>query len=337
MRVRRVALAALVFAAFLALSASAGANVIHFSLPAGQFIHIELGSSNGYSIHIRAGDHGLRPGVSLETKKEGVGTEYFVRNGQVSADRVEAKLSGLGSISVRFHQRGPARHPSLSDHCDGPRLTVRQGVVRGTIRFVGEREYTRVEAHSAKAEIEEWRRQRCRLNVPPRGGRKRPWTSEFQEWGKRGLSTFFTAKKYRPGILKGGRVHFDIWTTATRRNLHITRSAALVAPASTFQIPEPDTYPEHVILTPPPPFNGTGTFARTPESVFTWEGDLSIQFPGIDPIPLTGPSFSPHYCALRDCISQDAEEPEAGLHRPVEFDAPVRPWHVRRRASRLAY
>jgi hypothetical protein len=36
------------------------------------------------------------------------------------------------------------------------------------------------------------------------------------------------------------------------------------------------------------------------------EGDLSVQFPGIDPIPLAGPGIEPEYC-LREsgCIRQD--------------------------------
>jgi hypothetical protein len=32
--------------------------------------------------------------------------------------------------------------------------------------------------------------------------------------------------------------------------------------------------------------SGTGTLARTPESVFTWGDDLSVQLPGLDPDPL---------------------------------------------------
>lgn len=304
MRLRVVMALALVLAVLSCFPASAGAGTRHYVLPAGQFTTMELEGSNGYRIRIFVGSRGY---VALEAIKQGVHTEYESRGAHVSADRVEAKLPGLGSISLRFHQHGRARRSSPIGGCDGPRPTVRRGVVRGVIEFVGERDYTQVEADEADAEVDEWARQRCRYGSPPRGRHhRRKWTNALRVWGN-GSGVNFFATKYRPGAIEGGRVVFTATASTVRKSLRIFRRATVLAPASTFQIPEPDTYPEHVILSPPAPFTGTGTFARTPESVFVWEGDLAIQFPGIDPIPLTGPGFEPHYCALRGCVDQYAE------------------------------
>jgi hypothetical protein len=301
MRLRRAVVAAFVVAIAGCFPAGASADGNHYVLPAGAFIETELGSSNGYSISIWAR---LGGEVGLTAKKGRIVTDYYVRNARVDANRVQAKLPGLGRISVRFHQRGRAHHSPAIAGCDGSRPTVRRGVVRGTIKFTGEREYTKVKTHQAHAETEEWARQRCRY-----GGRHHHprWTNRFQAWGGESPRVGFSAEKLRPGAIQGGRVVFRASTASSHRSIYISRRATVVAPTSTFLIPEPDTYPEHLILTPPAPFVGSGTFARNPESVFTWEGDLSIQFPGIDPLPLAGTSFNTGYCAIRGCIRQDAD------------------------------
>lgn len=93
-------------------------------------------------------------------------------------------------------------------------------------------------------------------------------------------------------------------TTSGRVPLTIYRHLTVPARASTFR----DAHPEHLTVSPPPPFSGTGTLARTPESVFTWGGDLSVQFPGLDPIPLADPGFESEYCLRGSgCLRQDID------------------------------
>jgi hypothetical protein len=198
MRLRVMMAIAFVAGAVCCFPPGAQADAHYLSLPAGKFLHVELMGSNGYSIHIGAGQQGLRPGVHLETRKEGVTTDYGVRGKRVSANRVEAKLPGLGSIAIRFHQRGPARHSSPLPQCHGPRPTVRKGVVRGTIDFAGEREYTQVAAHSAQAELVEWGALRCRYSKSPRGNRRKPWTNEFGMWDLKGFRRSFPQRSTAP-------------------------------------------------------------------------------------------------------------------------------------------
>lgn len=180
-------------------------------------------------------------------------------------------------------------------------------MVRGTIRFVGEREYTRVEARRAEAEIEEPKGWRCRPDyvAEVEGIRRRAnWTSKL---GASVIGTYFLARKYKPGVLERETVLFTAengvaYKTASGEvPLVVYRRAKVEAPAATFR----DAHPEHIAVSPPPPFTGTARFFRTPESVFAWRGDLAVEFPGVDPHPLTGPEFEPDYC-LREvgCIRQ---------------------------------
>jgi hypothetical protein len=298
---RQAAAAVLALVALACIPASAGAVAEGSGSPPMQWLDIDLAGSNGYSIHVSVNP---RRHLILQVSKEGVELEYMTRDVLPDADRVKAKLVGFGTVSVRFHRRGAVRHPSLPG-CEGKRPTVQPGVVRGTIKFVGEREYTQVKVREAEAAIEEPKSWLCRYaaKFEPRPGQS-DWISKFstEEEG-----FYFLARKYRPGVIEGGEVIYLAETgetfkrTAGRPPLTIFRDVSVPASASTFR----DAHPERLTLSPPPPFIGTGTLTRTAESVFAWGGDLAVQFPGIDPIPLAGPGLGSDYC-LREtgCIRQ---------------------------------
>jgi len=301
MRMRLATVAVLAFAALSCFPGSAGAKVGHGRPPARQWIDIDLDGSNGYSIHVSVNPH---QHLVLLVSKEGFAAEYMTRDLLADTDRVKAKLLGLGTISVRFHPRGPVRHPSLPG-CKEKRPTVQPGVVRGTIEFAGERKYTQVKVHEAEAAIEEPTNWLCRYGVKfEPDPREREWVSKFSANDE---GVYFLARKYRPGMIEGGQILFwaetgvSYETASGRVPLTIYRHVRASAPVSTFL----DAHPEHLTVSPPPPFSGTAAVARTPESVFTWEGDLSVQFPGLDPIPLAGPGFESDYC-LREtgCFRQ---------------------------------
>lgn len=302
MRMRQTAVAVLAFAALSCFPNSAGAAVGPDRPPVKQWIDIQLEGSNGYSIHISVNPRGQ---LILQVTKDRFSAEYMTRDILADTDRVKAKLPGLGTISVRFHPRGAVRHPSVRG-CRQKRPQVQPGVVRGTIRFVGEREYTQVKAREAEAAVEEPARWSCRYGVKfEPHPREREWVSKLSV---RGEGIYFLARKYRPGLIEGGQVLYLVETgeafeaTSGRVPLTIYRELAVPAQASTFL----DARFEHLTVSPPSPFSGTAGLARTPESVFIWRGDLSVQFPGLDPISLAGPSFvGPEYC-LREfgCFDQ---------------------------------
>lgn len=300
MRMRQAAVAVLALAAFSCFPAGAAAHVPHGRPAAKQWIDVDLEGSDGYSIHVSVNP---RRHLVLLVTKEGFSAEYMTRDLAAATNLVKAKLRGLGTISVRFHPRGAVRHPSLPG-CRSRRPTVQPGVVRGTIEFAGERKYTQVKVHEAEAAIEEPKSWLCRYGVKfEPNPHEREWVSKFSAEGD---GVYLLARKYEPGVIDGGQVIYwvesgEVFETAGRAPLTVYRYMKVPAPASTFL----DAHPEHLSLSPPPPFSGTGTLARTPESVFTWEGDLAVQFPGRDPIPLAGPEFESEYC-LREsgCFRQ---------------------------------
>lgn len=301
----RVVVATLVFAVLACTPADAGAGSGHRALPlrpssTGQVTRIELEGSNGFSILVASGS---RQHLIVKATNEVFTTEYLTRDVLPASDLMKARLPGLGLISVRFHPRGPIRHPTPPG-CKGKRPTVQHGVVRGTIKFTGEGGYTSVEAHEADAEIEEatsWRCSAAAAQPAPTPPSHETWTSKFSAEGE---GVRLLARKYPPGAIEGGEVIYSVGAgevISAKPKLIIARSAEIIAPAATFQ----DAHPEHTTISPPAPFTGTGRLTRTPESVFTWTGDLAVQFPGIDPVPLAGPHFEIDYCLRHEgCIRQ---------------------------------
>lgn len=306
MRLRAAAVAAFALAALACLPASAGASGGRGASPVRkpifrQTTRFELQGSNGYSILVASGS-GRHVMVQTTSEDEELVTQYVTRDTLAAPGRVQAKLPGLGSISVRFHPRGPVRHPSLPG-CRGRLPAVQRGVVRGTIRFTGESGYTSVETHEAGAEIEAATSWICSAAAepPPIPPNRETWTSKFSAERE---GVYLLARKYPPGAIEGGEVLYSVDAgedVSEQPKLVVYRHATIVAPAATFA----DAHPEHLVISPPVPFAGTGRLSRTPESVFVWKGDLTVQFPGVDPVPLAGPGFGSGYCIREEgCLEQ---------------------------------
>jgi hypothetical protein len=298
---RQAAVAVLALLALACLPGSAAADGGHGRSAGKQWLGIELEGSDGYAVHVSVDP---RQHLILKVSKDGFSAEYLTRDLLAASNLVKANLRGLGVVSVRFHPRGPARHPSVPG-CAGKQPVVQPGVARGMIRFAGERHYTEVETREAPAAVERPKSGFCRYAEPfDPYPHDREWISNLSAGG---AGAFFLARKYRPGLIEGGDVLYWAETgetfeaTAGHPWLAIYRQLRLPADVSTFH----DTHPEHLSVSPPSPFSGTGALARTPESVFTWEGDLAVQFPGLDPIPLAGPGFAPDLCIRETgCIRQ---------------------------------
>lgn len=303
MRVRPlvvVAAAAIVGAGWLAPAAVADYN--HFVLDAGHVTRVHLNGSDGYRIGFSSN---ARRYFTLKTRKGGALTRYGVRGRPSGEDEIKARLRGIGRVEVSFVPRGRERQLAPYSNCDGPGPTLQKGVVRGEIRFVGERGYTRVAAKRASAEVLSWTRQRCRYRTQgrQRGPRKR--TMSFFAFAPRPTYVEFTASRFSAEARPPRRqIAFTANTVSERGPVWISRSVSVASDLSSLRLPEGVAVPEHVVFTPPAPFSGSGTFVRTPESTFAWEGSLSVEFPGTGPFSLAGPGFGTRLCALRGCVSQ---------------------------------
>jgi len=302
---RRVLAFAALFGGLLLLPSTAAADSNHYSVDPGYTTHVELKGANGYRVNLYAGN---RHRVTIKVRKAGVVAEYQTRGAKRGKYGVVAGFPGFGRVSFQFKANGRHHRFSPPPWCDGPDGLALEGRILGRIRFDGEERYTSVSVERAKAEVEIWPRLRCRYLEPDVRRQRRRWTATFGAYGETFPSIEFTAKRYSRRLHPASRqVVFNVFTGRREHGIWIHRSARVVAGNSPFAVPDPRESPENVILRPPPPFSGTGIFQRTPESVFTWEGDLSIQFPGVDPLPLTGLRFAIDYCAQLGCVQRQGD------------------------------
>jgi hypothetical protein len=301
---RALALIALL-GGLLLIPATAAADANHYSLDPGYTTHVELRGTNGYRVDLYAGN---RHRVTIKVRKAGLMTEYQTRGTGRGKYGVVAEFAGFGRVSFQFKANGRHHRFSPPPWCEGPDGLAHEGRILGRIRFDGEERYTSVDVSRGKAEVETWPRLRCRYLEPDVRQQRRKWTATFGAFAETLPSIEFTAKRYTRGLRPASKqVVFNASTGARKHGIWIFRSARVIADNSTFSVPDPKKSPENVILRPPPPFSGTGIFQRTPESIFSWEGDLSIQFPGLDPLPLTGERFAIDYCAQLGCVQREGD------------------------------
>ena len=280
----------------------AAAKASYYPLEAGHATHVHLRGSAGYRIGISAND---RRYVTLKASKAGASTEYQVRGRRTEEFGISARLPGRGSVQLRFIPNGREHRFRLYSNCDGPGAVVREGVVKGRIRFTGEGGYTRVRAGQARAEVVRWERQRCRYLEPGKGPRRKKRAS-LSAFSPGSPLVEFSATRFAAHERPASRqVAFRASVDSTQGRMEISRSISVPAERQSFMTPEPKTAPEQLVLSPPPPFSGTASFLRTPESTFAWEGTLSVLFPGTTrPLHLVGPDFIVQYCALLGCIDR---------------------------------
>jgi hypothetical protein len=301
---------ALLASAAMLPAAAVGHLPGHYFLRAHRAIRFRVHGAHGYVIGVAEGS----PRHFTVTARRGPATtEYDTRSIHPQTSGrfdVRGKVGELGSSDVHFTPRGKPRRFPRYRWCSGPGPTIQPGTVRGEIRFRGERGYTRVVAHIARAELETVPGQRCHYGESGHSKNPPRYTATFDanhETG--GPGTHFEALRFAPGSRPPARrVFFQASDYEQLGSVRVVRQVRLATTTATFLLPNFATAPENAVIRPPAPFTGSATFARTPESTFTWTGDLAVRFPGIDPLPLAGPGFRLHYCALHSCIDQESPE-----------------------------
>lgn len=298
--------------AFLCPIALAAHSPGHYFLHPYRAIRFRVHGSRGYVIGVAEGSRGH---FAVTVRGGPASTEYerHVSLAEVG-DEIRGNLGALGSFAVHFTPRGKPRRLPRYRWCSGPGPTIQPGRVRGKIRFRGERGYTSAVAHEASAELETLPGQRCHYGERSRSKHPRRTTAVLQADDEAGgAGVHFEAWRFAPGSRPPARrVFYEASLYQSRGALRIIRRIRLATDTSTFRLPNFATAPETAVIEPPAPFTGSGTFARTPESTFSWSGDLAVSFPGTDPMSLAGADFRLGYCAGRSCVDQEspAEEDE---------------------------
>jgi hypothetical protein len=296
--------------ALLCPTASAAHSPGHYFLRPHRAIRFRVHGSHGYVIGVAEGSRGH---FAVTVRGGPASTEYerHVSLAEVG-DQIRGNLGALGSFDVRFTPRGKSRRLPRYRWCSGPGPTIQLGMVRGTIRLRGERGYTRAVAHQASAELETLPGQRCHYGELGHSKHPRRVTALLQA-DDEGAGVHFEARRFAPGSRPPARrVFYEASLYQSRGALRIIRRIRTATDTSTFRLPDFASAPENAVIEPPAPFTGSGVFARTPESTFSWSGDLAVSFPGTDPMSLAGADFRLDYCAGRSCVDQEspAEEDE---------------------------
>ena len=256
--------------------------------------NLEL-DADGYRVAVE----GFGGDVAVEVAKEGRHGEalsaYLVR-GTVTRGRLRAKIGDLGRISMRFRQGGghSVNHPKT---CHGRhRFLVRHGVFAGSFRFRGEGGYLDFTAHRAKGTVREVA-PRCLgsrsgsgpsalAGVPhTRNVSQKPERAYLYASSQHGVSSASVLALKN----KKGKTELVASQETIRGTMAIIRAATVTAGPKSLRANDALT---RARLSAPAPFGGAGSFAASADGASTWEGGLSVDFPGLDGFSLTGSEYA---------------------------------------------
>ncbi len=279
---------------------SHGHRLMEFTIP----------SSNGFRLRVADGVRQEFGEVLVEvTKGADLQVLYLTKNLSHDPDKIVSRLGKLGEIAVTFHRTGQGRE-AIPSHCRGPRTAVTFGVFRGIVKFDGERSYTTAHRHSARGFVKRSFRRKCRY-PPSKGGHAASLlTGRYRGNGY----VSFDAWKTKLNGAPTATVKYQARSTYRTKKFWVERFVTSGGPPSRYRwqathVPEP-LFPflasAEATLEPPLPFEGSTVFHFEPgespyEGSATWEGSLSVEFPGTAKIPLAGPGVEAELCVLEGC------------------------------------
>jgi hypothetical protein len=289
-----IALAALALAP--AASAAGGGGSLRGFSP-----RLSLRGPHGYRLTVSRRAHAVALTVVRgRTKRRAAATSYVAR-GTATPRLLRASLGSFGGVSMRFVPSTEKAKLGPHGHCEGP-LTplVRRGVFVGHLRFRGEGGYLSVDVHRAKGKDTRFSR-RClrqfirnhrghhhRLNLlrpAPGGGSSHEVTYLAAQWKGATASQTFLA------LALGKKTAFLATTSGDAGRISIYHLAlALSSHRGAFSLNDALTGGR---VDPGAPFNGSGSYGAAADGTRTWEGPLSVDFPGSPRFGLTGPLLEP--------------------------------------------
>jgi hypothetical protein len=284
------------------LPAEEACPIAHIHLGVAYYCDVEFGlpAGNGYRIAVtgEVGANSTTPDDVTLSASKGAVTVNYLGHGRLTSTRMTAAFGRFGSFSLRFRPSGNVRHVKVPSSCvkgRPPVVTARLGTYVGVIRFEGEGGYSRVLAHRADGGLGD------PLAIKPKleceGGSPGARRREAQT-----IRLSASAKTSDGGVSFGAWAgpaypfkpsRSDPYTFLTLANerakgVDVLRTAATTAPAADFVF---DSALDSATVAPPAPFGGSATFQRDLDGSTTWSGSLTVSFPGMPSVALTGPQF----------------------------------------------
>ncbi len=276
------------------LPASATADRGHFALPAMHSSEFTLPASNGYRLRVSNTGDGQ---IYVTAENGGSMVNYNVQGKRSKENGIEARLPGVGRISVRFEQHGKTKHTPPSDNCTGNGSDTARGVFRGAIVFNGEKGFTRARASRARGTAHDSGKEVCAREKEGKGdsGFHPTFLIASAPHGK-GLLSFFAFKFSSDSIPAADQTSYSASLFQLRGQMSVVRTVSRNAAEASFALSEPSGHPTAAGVAPPSPFLGTAEFQLESKSTATWTGPLGVDLPGLGPVSLAGPKFSAELC-----------------------------------------
>jgi hypothetical protein len=251
-------------------------------------VQFKLTSTNGF----RASVETFGREVVL-TLSRGAQFAIYRVHGTVSADGdVDARFGSLGRISLSFEPDAVAHDPCREE------IEGRAGDFAGTIAFAGERHYVRLRANRVRGHAY-FRGEAggCgrRPSSPGRRGPVRIEEEEAEEGDTAALTLYgpgkrraFRAIGSRPPAGQGYALFFAV-ADERRGRMRVSRGLGKVARARTFLF---DSSLSTATVRPPKPFQGEGSFQRSPDGSTAWTGSVTAPILGAGRVTVARPGFA---------------------------------------------
>jgi hypothetical protein len=247
-----------------------------------------------------------RQRVQFTVKGPGSAVEYTT-NGRVSGRRITADFGAQGRIDVSLHLVHNGLGVFRQEHCKGRDPMEGEGTYRGTIEFSQEMDVPKVSVHFGRFHLERRFRQVCKRRRPrPNPGSYEKLKRKVEEGllavrGKaEGRTVRLDARVFafrRSPRYSGGAVRATAYER--REKFGITRSTWNSFYRNSLAMSKRGKKPETVAVKLPKPFAGSALYSRSLGSSPSWTGDLRVDLPGADDVPLTGSGISAILCRGR--------------------------------------
>jgi hypothetical protein len=307
--------AALTLAAvLLAPTYARAAEKFSFGPGAATFAHLH--ANHGYRVNFSETEGGY---FFVRVKGHDSTTDFATQTGRTPGDHLVGDFGSRGRFDLRFVATAAEPVPTGS-LCDGPKGRYETGYLVGHAHFRTERGFAEIRIRRVPAARESYGRLTCELSGPlPVPGHPKQKRTIFEASAAKyakgaGLFaaperklTFDATQFFRHAKPATRRVDYfaELRENAGRVTVH--RRLLVAASERSLRFPGLPSLPEELKVTPPAPFSGSAELLRTPESTYTWRGDLAAAFPGLDPIRLTGARFATKVCNPKGCALGAAE------------------------------
>jgi hypothetical protein len=320
-RARSLALLVAVAVAAVALLSPAGALAGEkFSFGPGAVTFARLEATHGYRVNFSETEGGY---FFVRVKGHHSTTDFTTKTGRTPGAHLVADFGRRGRFDLRFVATDAEPLPAGSE-CEGSG-SFETGYLVGRARFRTERGFAQISVHRVPAARESWQRITCEFSgeLPPLGHpkQKRTTFSAIAATLAKGAGpfaaparslTFGATQFFRHAKPAARRVDYLAELSENAGRVTVHRKVLVAAPERSLLFPGAPHLPEEIAVKPPAPFSGSAELLRTPESTLTWSGDLTVTFPGLDPIRLAGPRFSAKICTHVGCASSAAEPDSSG-------------------------